>query len=117
MVYFMHSNGIRTSSPLALTEELGERLKQVRLNKNLTQQDIADHAGLSRRAVINAEKGKTTLEAFVTILMVLGLAEQLTLFLPPQPISPIQLAKLQGEKRQRASGRSQIMVKEEPPEW
>ncbi len=113
----MHTNNTKISSPLALTEELGERLKQARLNKNLTQQDIAEHSGLSRRAVINAEKGKATLEAFVAILMALGLAEQLNLFLPPQPISPIQLAKLQGEKRQRASGRSRIMVKEETPEW
>ena len=48
--------------------------------------------------------------------MALGLAEQLNLFLPPQPISPIQLAKLQGKAPARL-GRNRIMVKEETPEW
>lgn len=113
----MHSNFRHINSPLALAEELGERLKQARLNKNLTQLEVAEHAGISRRAVINAEKGKATLEVFIAIMIALNLTEQLNLFLPPQPISPIQLAKLQGEKRQRASGRTTNFVKEETPEW
>lgn len=113
----MHFNNKQTNSPLALAEELGERLKQARLNKNFTQLEVAEHAGVSRRTVINAEKGKATLEVFVAIMIVLNLTEQLNLFLPPQPISPIQLAKLKGEKRQRASGRAANLVKEEAPEW
>lgn len=113
----MHPNNKQSNSPLVLAEELGERLKQARLNKNFTQLEVAEHAGVSRRTVINAEKGKATLEVFVAIMMVLNLTEQLHLFLPPQPISPIQLAKLKGEKRQRASGRSANLVKEEAPEW
>lgn len=113
----MHSKQNHSNSPLALAEELGERLKQARLNKNFTQLEVAEHAGISRRTVINAEKGKATLEVFVAIMMVLNLTEQLHLFLPPQPISPIQLAKLKGEKRQRASGRATTLVKEETPEW
>jgi len=32
---------------------------------------------------------------------------QLDQFLPPQTLSPLQLAKLQGKRRQRASGQSQ----------
>lgn len=113
----MHSKRKDIDSPLALAEELGERLKQTRLNKNLTQNEVAEQAGISRRAVINAEKGKATLENFLAVLLVLNLTEQLHLFLPQQPISPIQLAKLQGEKRQRASGNKVSSVKEEMPEW
>src|SRR5699024_8000945 len=116
-VHFMHSQKNQITSPLALAEGLGERLKQARLNTNFTQLEVAEHAGISRRTVINPEKGKATLEVFVAIMMVLNLTEQLHLFLPPQPISPIQLAKLKGEKRQRASGRATTLVKEETPEW
>ncbi len=103
-----------------LSEQLGERLKQARLNKNITQDEIAQRIGVSRRTVINAEKGQVTLENLVAILQVLGLAEQLNNFLPTQPLSPVQLMKLQGSKRQRASGQlSQDKTAEvrEEPSW
>ena len=103
-------------SPAAIAEELGERLKQARLNQDLTQVDLANLAGVSRKAVLNAEKGKAQLETFVAILMALGLTQQLDLFLPKQTISPIQLAKLQGKVRKRASGLNPIRS-EELPEW
>ncbi len=91
------------SSPSAVVAELGERLKQARLNANKTQAELAEQAGLSRKAVLNAEKGKTQLETLVAIMIALKLTQQLNSFLPPVEISPLQLAKLQGKKRQRAS--------------
>ncbi|MCK7598625.1 helix-turn-helix domain-containing protein [Microbulbifer sp. CAU 1566] len=91
-------------SPAAIAESLGQRLKQARLNRDLTQLEVAEHAGVSRKAVLNAEKGKVQLEVLIAILQALDLTAQLDNFLPPQPPSPIQLAKLQGKKRQRASG-------------
>lgn len=45
-------------SAIALAEQLGERLKQARLNQNLTQSEVAEFAGVARKTVINAEKGK-----------------------------------------------------------
>jgi putative transcriptional regulator len=89
----------------AMAEEIGERLKQARLNQDLTQSDVAGLAGVARKTVINAEKGNAQLEIFIAIMMALDLTDQLDLFLPKQAISPLQLAKLQGKKRQRASGR------------
>ncbi|WP_078082889.1 helix-turn-helix transcriptional regulator [Microbulbifer mangrovi] len=91
-------------SPAAIAEALGQRLKQARLNRDLTQIEVAERAGVSRKAVLNAEKGKAQLEVLVAILQALDLTAQLDSFLPPQPPSPIQLAKLQGKQRQRASG-------------
>ena len=88
----------------AIAQELGERLKQARLNEDLTQAEVAEHAGVTRKTIINAEKGKVQLEVFVAIMAALNLTEQLDIFLPVQKISPIQLARLQGKKRQRASG-------------
>ncbi|WJG10861.1 helix-turn-helix transcriptional regulator [Aliiglaciecola sp. LCG003] len=97
-------------------EALGERLKQARLNLDLTQQDVATQAGISRKAVINAEKGKTQLDTFVAILYALGLQGHLDLFLPPQPPSPIQLEKRQGNKRRRASG-TKTNEHQDEPSW
>jgi len=91
-------------APAAVCEALGDRLKQARLNQDLTQTEVAELAGISRKAVLNAEKGKAQLEVLVAILQALQLTAQLDQFLPPQRVSPVQLAKLQGKRRQRASG-------------
>ena len=107
---------IEGKAPSAIARELGERLKQARLNADMTQIEVANQAGVSRKAVLNAEKGKAQLEVFVAILSVLGLASQLENFLPVQEISPIQLSKLRGRKRQRASG-LRLSGEQANPEW
>ncbi|MBU2071481.1 MAG: helix-turn-helix domain-containing protein [Gammaproteobacteria bacterium] len=100
----------------ALAEDIGERLKQARLNRDLTQSEVAALAGVARKTVLNAEKGKVQLDIMIAILMALDLTEQIDLFLPKQEISPLQLAKLQGRKRQRASGQ-RSSKDEDTAEW
>lgn len=100
----------------AYAEEIGERLKQARLNRDLTQAEVARLAGVARKTVLNAEKGKAQLETLIAIMMALDLTDHLNLFLPKQEISPLQLAKLQGKKRQRASGQHHA-PDEETPQW
>ena len=107
---------IQTNTPAAIAEELGERLKQARLNRDMTQSEVAERAGVSRKAVLNAEKGIVRLEVLLAIMAALDLTGQLDLFLPSQEISPIQLSRLKGKVRQRASGQRKIKV-EEPLEW
>lgn len=103
-------------SPAAIAEDLGERLKQARLNANLTQADLARRAGLSRKVLMSAEKGKVQLESLVAIMLGLNLSHQLEAFLAKPNISPLQLAKLQGKQRQRASGHV-ASKPEESSEW
>ncbi len=90
-------------SPAAIAEELGNRLKQARLSADLTQADLASRTGLNRRTILNAEKGNVQLKNLAAILVCIGMTDHLDLFLPVQEISPLQLAKLKGQKRQRAS--------------
>ena len=87
-----------------LLKTLGLRIKQARINKNFTQNEVADIIGKSRTAIEGAEKGKCTLETFVSILEALDLIDSIDLFLPEQPLSPIALAKAQGNIRKRATG-------------
>lgn len=101
----------QSQTAAAIAEELGERLKQARLNRDLTQSEVAHLTGVTRKTVLNAEKGKAQLETFIAILIALGLTAQLDLFLPKQALSPVQLAKLQGKKRQRASGQHRASAK------
>ncbi len=106
-------------SPVAIAEELGNRLKQARLNVDLTQAEVASRAGLNRRTILNAEKGKVQLENLVAILVSMDMVDQLNMFLPAQEISPIQLAKLKGQERKRASKskRRNTQVKEDKSSW
>ena len=92
------------ATPYAKAAEIGDRLKQARLNKDLSQAEVAEMSGLERRAILNAEKGSVSLINLIAILEALGKASDLDSFLPKQPISPIQLMKLQGKNRKRASG-------------
>ncbi len=94
----------RKNASTAIAEEFGGRLKRTRLNRDMTQSEVAERAGVSRLAVLNAEKGDVRLKVLVAILSALDLAGQLDLFLPGQDVSPIQLARLKGKTRQRASG-------------
>ncbi len=107
---------IKDKASSAIAEELGERLKQARLNADMTQIEVANQAGVSRKTVLNAEKGKGQLEVFIAILSALSLTSQLENFLPVQEISPIQLSKLKGRKRQRASGQRSTS-EQEPSQW
>ena len=110
---------LKNMSPLAIAEELGNRLKLARLRADLTQSEVASRSGLSRRTILNAEKGKVQLENLVAILGAIGMVEQLNMFLPAQELSPIQLAKLKGQQRQRASGSKKRVTqrKEDKPSW
>jgi putative transcriptional regulator len=106
-------------SPAAIAEEIGNRLKQARLNADLTQAEVASLSGLDRRTILNAEKGKVRLENLIAILVSLGMADQLNMLLPVQEISPLQLAKLNGKKRQRASRSKnrKARIGEDKPSW
>lgn len=106
----------------AIAGELGDRIKTARLNANLTQKALANKAGLSLKAITNGEKGKSTLESMIAILIALELTEQLNLFIPKQEISPVQLIELQGKERKRATSPTKINSKnsdqnKDTPTW
>jgi len=89
----------------AIAKELGKRLKQQRLNKDFSQKNIADRAGISITAVQGAERGETTINTFIKIMRVLGTLDLLDGFMSEPMISPLAMAKLAGKKRQKASGK------------
>jgi putative transcriptional regulator len=110
--------GFENLTPNAIAKELGDRIKTARLNANLTQKALANKAGVSLKAVTNGEKGKSTLESMIAILIALELTEQLNLFIPKQEISPVQLMELKGKERKRAtsSNKNSKPAKDEP-QW
>jgi transcriptional regulator with XRE-family HTH domain len=97
--------------------ELGNRLVQLRLEKNLTQADLAQQAGVGVRTVQRLEAGAigTQLSGFLRVGRILGLVDRLEVFIPEAQESPMALLKRQGKTRQRASG--QTSAPEHPRKW
>lgn len=91
-------------SDRAILKEIGRRLKRKRLGKNLSQQKLADLAGINRTTVRDIEQGSPFgVLTLVEILRALDALDELNSFLPDPGISPLQLAKMKGKERRRAS--------------
>ena len=90
-----------------ILRELGARLGRARLERNWTQAALAEQAGVSKRTVERLESGEvaTQLSGFLRVCRALGLAERLDALIPEAVPGPIAQLKLQGKKRQRASGK------------
>lgn len=94
------------TDPAVLTE-LGERLARHRLDRNLTQAQLAKEAGVSKRTLLRLESGESTqLTNLIRIVRALGLLGNLDVFVPPPVPSPIEQLQREGKKRKRASPRS-----------
>lgn len=89
-----------------IMREIGERLARTRLERNLTQAQLAKSAGISKRTLERLESGaaSTQLATFIRICRALSLLQRFDTFLPKPIASPVEQVKLHGRKRQRASG-------------
>ena len=84
--------------------ELGERLARTRLERNITQQELATEAGVSKSTVERVEVGAgAKLSNLIRILRVLGLLDRLDTLVPEPLPSPIERLKLEGRRRRRAA--------------
>lgn len=88
----------------AILEELGRRLARRRIDLQLTQADLAHEAGVSKRTVERIEAGASAqMSSIIRICRVLDLMPGLDQFVPPTGPRPMDLVKLKGKTRQRAS--------------
>ena len=95
-------------SDTAIIGELGKRLKEYRLRKRYTQQDMADRAGISVFSVAKVEKGEpVSISIIIPVLRVLRLLDNLEMLLPEIGVSPIEMLKLKGKMPQRIKKRKQ----------
>lgn len=87
-----------------IASEIGSRVKSLRLRRNFTQQQLSEAVMLSLNTIKSLESGRGKLSSLVAVLRELGALDALDGFIPEIQISPLQLARRQGKKRQRASG-------------
>lgn len=102
------------SDPL-IVKKIGEGIKQLRLNKNMSQAQIAQLSGLDRTTISRMESGRAaTMLTMVQVLRVLDELPLLDAFIREPEISPLQLLQIQEKYRKRASKRKKP---EDNSEW
>jgi putative transcriptional regulator len=95
----------------AILKEIGQRLSQLRLNRNLTQAEVAEEAGITRPTLVRIEKGMPTdFVSFLRLLRALQLTEGLEALVPTQSISPVERALMERDQRQRARKRRNVAI-------
>jgi len=84
--------------------ELGSRLARTRLERNVTQAELAREAGVAKGTVERIERGSdVNLTSLLRVLRALGLLEALDRLVPEPLPSPIERLRLQGRRRRRAA--------------
>jgi putative transcriptional regulator len=95
---------LATSRTPDVMRELGKRMRRLRLQRNQSIQELAEEAGVGVNTIRRLEVGQSVGTIyFVRILRAMGRLSALDAFLPEPEVSPIQVAKLKGRERQRAS--------------
>ncbi len=92
----------------ALAEQIGTFIKHHRMEQNKTQDVLANAAGISRSTLSLLERGETvTLATLIQVLRVLDQLHVMEIFTVQQIMSPLMLAKMEKDKRKRASGKTE----------
>ena len=113
-----HYHDFQSASPQLSIQEIGRQLEQLRLSKNLSQSVTASEAGVSRRTITRMEAGETvSLDTFVRVLKVYGVADRLASLFPLNNVRPIERAKLGGKQRKRASSIKKTTKKPNDKTW
>lgn len=95
----MSSIEIKTAGELQI--ELGSRLRQLRLRRNLDQRETAAKAGVSEKAVRNLEAGRgSTVETMLRVMKAIDALDGLQALAPEPRVDPLALLR-QPAKPQR----------------
>lgn len=87
---------------------LGEKLKVLRLHKNLEQKTLAARAGVSVRALRNLESGEgTTVKTFLSVVRALGRQTWLDTVAPVATVNPLTFTT-RATPRQRARSKGGV---------
>ncbi|RRW43182.1 MULTISPECIES: helix-turn-helix transcriptional regulator [Pseudomonas] len=94
----------------AICSRVGERIKKLRLEANISQAKVTEETGIARQTLINLEShGKGTLATMVAVLRAIGALERLSSLLEDVRPSPIKVMQMGGKIRERASSTHRVV--------
>jgi transcriptional regulator with XRE-family HTH domain len=102
---------LRFKSPTELQVELGRRLRQLRLHRNIDQRALAEKAGIALTALQKLEAGHgSSVRTLVRTLKALNYLEGIEMLAPEPTVNP--LALLRSTKPQQRVRRARLHRKQ-----
>ena len=93
--YFYSYMDLYVQTNDAIMRQIGSKLKELRIEKNMKQAELADASGVSVFTISSVENGKaTSLLTIVQLLRALEHLDYLDSFFQEETLSPIAYAKL-----------------------
>ena len=93
--YFYSYMDLYAQANDAIMRQIGSKLKELRIEKNMKQAELSDASGVSVFTISSVENGKTTsLLTSVQLLRALEHLDYLDSFFQEETVSPIAYAKL-----------------------
>jgi putative transcriptional regulator len=97
---------IKAQTDQVISASVGKHIQILRLKKNISLEDLAKEADISRQTLhLLLNHGKGTLMNLISVLRAINELERLSSLLEDIRPSPLQIIRMEGKKRQRASGR------------
>lgn len=82
----------KVASPDVVSAELGDRIATARLQRNVTQLELAEQSGIAVRTLRRLEAGQGgSIDTLIRLLQALGAAHSLDLLLPESGVSPMDV--------------------------
>jgi len=98
--------------------ELGARIARCRIERHLTQANLAEQAGVAKRTVERIEAGAAAqMSSMIRVFRVLDLLPNLDRMIPAAGPRPMDLLKRKGKVRRRASSQGRVEESAEPWSW
>lgn len=96
---------LKAQSDQVIASEIGKCIQAIRLKKNMSLENIAKSSGISRQTLhLLLNHGKGTVPNLIAVLRSIDELERLTSLLVDVLPSPIQVIRMEGKERQRATG-------------
>lgn len=107
-------------SDAQIVKRIGNKIKAVRLKRNITQQSLAEASAISLSSLKKIENGKIgTFDSLLRILRTLGMLESISALFEEEQMSPSEyyemVNKAKKQTRKRAAGK--IKTDQEESEW
>lgn len=111
---------IYTLSDTQLTKRIGEKLKAIRLRRNITQQSLAEASAISLSSVKKIENGEIgSFDTLLRVLRTLGMLESISALFEEEQLSPSEyyemVNKAKKQTRRRAAGK--LKSHKDESEW
>jgi len=97
---------IYSLSDREIAEDVGKKIRRIRLNENISRDELQLITGVHRKTIGDIENGKNvTLVTLISVLRGLNALHLLDQLAADEIASPVSMAMNKGKVRERATGR------------